>query len=214
MFAVWGMTEVGALTSTLASDAPDRAARSDGRPMAWNELRIFGDGTDEAPRGTVGRLAARGASVLVTYFQRPDLFAASFIVDDWFDTGDLAVMDDDGYIRIAGRSKDLVIRGGENIPVVEVEGLLLEHPDVDEISIVGVPDDRLGERAAAVVVPTDRAAPPTLADLTEFLARKQTAKQFWPEYLTVVDALPRTATGKIQKFRVLELVSLEGGQPS
>ncbi|MCQ4129202.1 AMP-binding protein [Rhodococcus erythropolis] len=207
LFSVWGMTEVGAISSTLATDPPERAAQSDGKVMEWNELKIFDDAGVEAPRGTIGRLGVRGASLLVTYFERPDLFEQSFIADDWFDTGDLAYMDEQDYIRLAGRSKDLVIRGGENIPVVEVEGALLEHPKVEQITIVGVPDERLGERAAAVVVPTDRKAPPTLAELTAFLADKHMAKQFWPEYLTLVDDLPKTATGKIQKFLVKDLIA-------
>ncbi|WP_026927554.1 AMP-binding protein [Granulicoccus phenolivorans] len=206
LFSVWGMTEVGAISSTLASDPPERAAESDGKVMEWNELRVFDEYDNEAPRGQVGRLGVRGASLLVTYFKRPDLFENSFIVDDWFDTGDLARMDDEDYIRLAGRSKDLVIRGGENIPVVEVEGVLLEHPKVGEIAIIGIPDERLGERAAAFVVPVDPDNPPTLPELTEFLAGREMAKQFWPEFLTVVPQLPRTATGKIQKFRVKDLI--------
>lgn len=207
VFAVWGMTEVGAISSTLTTDPPQRAAESDGVVMEWNELRVFDDENNEAPRGTVGRLGVRGASLLATYAGRPDLFDASFIVDDWFDTGDLAKMDDEDYIRLVGRSKDLVIRGGENIPVVEVEGSLLEHPKVDQIAIIGMPDERLGERALAVIRPKDETDPPTLAELTRFLDEKQMAKQFWPESLRIVDELPRTATGKIQKFRIRELVT-------
>jgi cyclohexanecarboxylate-CoA ligase len=207
IFSVWGMTEVGAISSTLASDPPERAAESDGKVMEWNELRIVDDDGVEVPRGGIGRLCVRGASLLVTYFKRPDLFDESFVVDDWFDTGDLAYMDERDYVRLAGRSKDLVIRGGENIPVVEVEGILLEHPKVQQIAIVGVPDDRLGERAAAVVVPTDPDDPPSLSELTDFLAAQQMAKQFWPELLTLVEDLPKTATGKIQKFRVRDLVT-------
>lgn len=205
LFAAWGMTEIGAISSTLATDPPQRAAESDGRVMEWNELKIFDEGGVEVPRGSIGRLGVRGASLLVTYFGRPDLFEQSFIVDDWFDTGDLAYMDDQDYIRIAGRSKDLVMRGGENIPVVEVEGVLLEHPGIEEVTVVGIPDERLGERAAAVVVPADHAAPPALADLTGFLAEKAMAKHFWPEDLIIVEDLPKTATGKIQKHLVKEI---------
>jgi cyclohexanecarboxylate-CoA ligase len=205
LFSVWGMTEVGAVTSTLASDPPARAATTDGRAMAWNELAILDDRGRELPRGTLGRLVVKGASLLVAYHRRPDLFQRSFTGDGWFDTGDLATMDDEGYIRLAGRTKDLIIRGGENIPVVEVEGLLLEHAKVAQIAMVGVPDERLGERAAAVIVPADPDDPPILAELTSFLEARGMARHFWPECLVIVDELPRTAAGKIQKFRVRNL---------
>jgi cyclohexanecarboxylate-CoA ligase len=173
--------------------------------MAWNELAILDDHGRELPCGTLGRLVVKGASLLVAYHRRPDLFQSSFTGDGWFDTGDLATMDDEGYIRLAGRTKDLVIRGGENIPVVEVEGLLLEHAKIAQIAMVGVPDERLGERAAAVIVPSDPDDPPILAELTSFLEARGMARHFWPERLVIVDELPRTATGKIQKFRVRDL---------
>jgi cyclohexanecarboxylate-CoA ligase len=150
----------------------------------------------------------RGASLSVGYFRRPDLFAAAHTPDGWFDTGDLARIDDDGYIRITGRTKDLVIRGGENIPVVEIEGALFAHPDVAEIAVVGYPDDRLGERCCAVVVPSDATAPPTLEALTTHLQAIGVAKTFWPERLEVRAVLPKTASGKVQKFVLREEFAL------
>lgn len=207
LLAVWGMTEVGAVTSTRLTDDPSRAAVSDGTAMAWNELRVADEHGAELPRGTDGRLLVRGASLLVGYHRRPDLFTGAVDAEGWFDTGDLARMDDDGYIRISGRAKDLVIRGGENIPVVEVEGELTRHPAIRDIAIVGAPDERLGERAVAVVVPTDPAAPPTLDDLRAHLRDARMATHFWPEQLIVVDALPRTPTGKVQKFVLRDSVA-------
>jgi cyclohexanecarboxylate-CoA ligase len=121
---------------------------------------------------------------------------------DWFATGDVARVRPDGGIRIVGRTKDLVIRGGENIPVAEVEDLLLRHPSVAEVAVIGVPDDRLGERACAVI--TVEGAAPTLTELTDFLAGVGMAKQFWPERLEVMDEMPRTPSGKIQKFKLRE----------
>lgn len=112
----------------------------------------------------------------------------------------------DGGIRIAGRYKDLVIRGGENVPVAEVEAVLYTHPGVREAAVVGVPDERLGERACAVVVPAEAGAPPSLADLTAHCEAAGMARQFWPERLVVLDDLPRTPSGKVQKFKVRELV--------
>ena len=133
-----------------------------------------------------------------TYFGRHDLYEASF-QHGWFDTGDLARMDDDGYIRITGRSKDIIIRGGENIPVTEVEAALYRCPKIREVAVVGYPDDRLGERSCAVVVPAEGE---TLAldDLTRHLQAERMAKQYWPERLELRDTLPKTASGKIQKF--------------
>jgi cyclohexanecarboxylate-CoA ligase len=140
----------------------------------------------------------RGASQCLGYLGRDDLYAAALAPGGWFDTGDLARDDGFGGIRIAGRSKDLVVRGGEKIPVVEVEAALLRHPAVREVAVVGYPDDRLGERACAVVVPVG--APPGLADLTSHLASLGMAKQYWPERLIVRGELPKTPSGKIQKF--------------
>ena len=105
-------------------------------------------------------------------------------------------------IRIAGRTKDLVIRGGENVPVVEVEAILFDHPRVREVAVIGYPDERLGERACAVVVPNGE--PLSLADLTAVLAEAGMAKQFWPERLELIDDMPKTASGKIQKFHLRE----------
>lgn len=201
LLAVWGMTEVGAVTSTLLRDDPGCAAASDGVAMAWNDLKIADNAGRELPRGTDGRLLVRGASLLVGYHRRPDLFAAA-LDDGWFDTGDLARMDEHGGIRISGRAKDLVIRGGENVPVVEIEGELLRHPAIADIAVVGAPDPRLGERAVAVIVPADPTAPPSLDDLRSQLKTAGMATQFWPEHVVLVDALPRTATGKIQKYRL------------
>jgi cyclohexanecarboxylate-CoA ligase len=113
-------------------------------------------------------------------------------------------MDADGYIRIAGRSKDIIIRGGENIPVVEVEGLLFRHPAVAEVAIVGFPDTRLGERACAFIRLRDGASL-SLADVTAYLEDQRMARQYMPERLEILSELPRTPSGKIQKFKLREL---------
>ena len=130
----------------------------------------------------------------IGYFKRPDLYEAQLSPADdggapWFDTGDLARRRPDGGIRIAGRTKDLVIRGGENVPVVEVEAVLFGHPKVREVAVIGYPDDRLGERACAVVVADPDAGPVELGELTAWLDRAGMAKQFWPERLELVDAM-------------------------
>ena len=123
----------------------------------------------------------------------------------WFDTGDLAHMDERGYIRISGRSKDVIIRGAENIPVFEIEALLYRHPAVAEVAIVAYPDDRLGERACAVVVPKPGQSI-DFASMVEFLKAQKIALQYIPERLIVRDAMPATPLGKIQKFKLRDMV--------
>lgn len=207
LVAVWGMTENGAVTVTRPEDPKEVAAASDGRPMPWMELKVVDDIGAEAPRGDTGRLLARGAAQFIGYFKREDLYHATHEDEGWFDTGDLAHMDEKGGIRIAGRSKDLIVRGGENVPVAEVEAALYRHPSVREVAVVGVPDERLGERACAVVVPA--ASPPTLDEIAGHLQEYGMAKQFWPERVMIVDDLPKTPSGKVQKFRLRQQVAGE-----
>ena len=125
---------------------------------------------------------------------------------DWFFTGDRAVMDEDGYIRISGRNKDIIIRGGENIPVAYVENVLYEHEDILDAQLIALPDARLQEKACAVISMKPERSPLTFPLLQEFLKQKGVAKQYWPEYLEIVENFPRTASGKIQKFRLKEKV--------
>jgi cyclohexanecarboxylate-CoA ligase len=127
-------------------------------------------------------------------------------VDDhgWFATGDLARMDAQGYIRITGRTKDVVIRGGENVPVVEIENLLYKHPAIAAVALVGCPDERLGERVCAYVTLHDGYSSLSLEDLVAFLLEQRLTKNYLPEYLEVLPALPRTPSGKIQKFKLRE----------
>jgi len=210
LVALWGMTENGGVTLTRPGDPVALVADSDGLPVDWMEIRVVDDAGHPVPVDGIGRLLTRGASQTVGYFKRPDLYAAQLSVapdgDDgagrWFDTGDLARRRPDGGIRIAGRTKDLVIRGGENVPVVEVEAVLFGHPKVREVAVIGVPDERLGERACAVIVAEGDA--PVLGELTEWLDRAGMAKQFWPERLEVLDAMPKTPSGKVQKFALRE----------
>ena len=124
---------------------------------------------------------------------------------EWFDTGDLAQIDAEGYLSISGRTKDVIIRGGENIPVAYGENVLYEHPQIQDVAVVGVPDPRLQERACACIVPT-AGAELTFDDIKAFLAEKGVAKQYWPERLEIRPELPRTPSGKIQKFRLREQI--------
>jgi len=204
VLSCWGMTENAGLTITRKSDPQAKVIETDGRALPGCEVRVVDSAKRPLPADTVGHLQARGITHFVGYLKRPHLNG----VDEhgWFDTGDLARMDRDGYIRIVGRSKDVIIRGGENIPVAEVENLIYRHPHVAECAIVAMPDARLGERACAFVV-TKPNTSITLADVRSFLEGHGMAKQYWPERLELVAEMPRTPSGKIQKFKLRELAT-------
>ena len=201
--SAWGMSENGATTTTMLDDDPSRAIETDGCPLPGVEVRIADDDGNTLLTGEIGRLLTRGCSNFGGYLKRPHLNATD--ADGWFDTGDLARVDEKGYIRITGRSKDVIIRGGENIPVVEIENLLYRHPSVAQVAIVAYPDERLGERACAVIV----AKPDTSIDfdgMIEFLTSERVAKNYLPERLEVLDAMPATPSGKIQKFKLRDMI--------
>lgn len=206
--SLWGMTESLSSTLTEPARAHDKSATSDGRPLPGVEVRIVDEQGQALPTGRTGRLLVRGAQMFIGYYKRPDI--TTFDAEGWFDTGDLAYADAEGYIRINGRSKDVLIRGGENVPVVEIEALLYKHPAVLEASLVGYPDARLGERGCACVV-LRPGATLDLPALQVYMAECKVAKQYWPERVQVMDAMPRTPSGKIQKFRLREWVAATDG---
>jgi len=191
--ALWGMTEIGGATFTAPDDPPDWPARSDGRPCAWMEVQI----ADRAADGS-GRLRVRGANQCLGYFQRPELYAAVVDADGWFDTGDLVRDDGCGGIRIVGRIKDVIVRNGYKVPVLEVEAALAAHPQVAMVALVADPDPQVGERVCAVIVARDHA--PSLTDVRDHLRAAGMSVQYWPDRVHVVGEMPLTATGKIQKY--------------
>lgn len=202
----WGMTENGLVTCNGPDDPEDKVFTTDGSPLRGMELRVVDDDERAVPPGTEGELRVRGPSQFVGYFKRPEFTRESYAADGWFKTGDRGTLDVDGYLSITGRSKDLIIRGGENIPVVEVENVLFAHPKVASVSIVGMPDPRLGERACAFVIP--RAGETlTLAEIVQYLEGKQLARQKFPERLELVTEFPMTPSGKVQKYRLRQLVA-------
>jgi cyclohexanecarboxylate-CoA ligase len=202
----WGMSENGVVTTTKLDDPEDLSTNTDGCALPGMEVRIVDANGKVAAPEAEGRLLVRGCSNFIGYWKRPEL--ANIDADGWFDTGDIARMDAKGYIRIAGRSKDIIIRGGENIPVVEVEGLLFRHPAVAGVAVVGYPDRRLGEKACAFVSLRPGASL-GFEEMVSFLKDQQMAAQYIPERLEIVDDLPRTPSGKIQKFKLRELVTTE-----
>ena len=205
--SLWGMTESLASTLTEPSRAAEKSPTTDGRPLEGTEVRIVDFDGKPVPTGQSGRLLVRGCQMFTGYYKRPEL--PTFDAQGWFDSGDLAYMDDEGYIRISGRVKDVLIRGGENVPVVEIENLLYKHPAVSAVAVVGYPDERLGERGCAFIVPKADGTI-DLAAVQAYLAECRMAKQFWPERVELVADLPRTASGKIQKFKLKEIAEVFG----
>ncbi len=199
--SAWGMTEMGAVATTRLEDDDERAVNTDGCPLPGVEVRVADAAGTALPEGRTGRLLVRSCSNFGGYLRRPHLNDTD--AQGWFDTGDLARIDARGYIRIDGRSKDVIIRGGENIPVVEVETLLYRHPSIAQVAIVAYPDERLGERACAFVV-TRPGQAFDMAAMVAFLKAQKLTAQYIPERLVVQEALPSTPAGKIQKFRLRE----------
>ena len=201
--SAWGMTENGAVTLIKLEDDDKLASTTDGCPLPGVEVKVIDGEGRTLPAGEIGRLVVRACSNFGGYLKRPQWNGTD--AEGWFDTGDLAYMTQTGYIRISGRSKDVIIRGGENIPVVEVEALLYKHPAVAQVAIVAYPDERLGERACAVIVPRPGQAV-DFAGMSEFLKGHKLAVQYIPEKLVVCEAMPATPSGKIQKFKLRDML--------
>lgn len=201
--SVWGMTEVIAGTMTEPEE-DEKAWTTDGRAVPGLEVKVVDDDGFELPRGETGRLQVRGASMFCGYLKHPELYTVD--ADGWFDSGDLARMNEEGYIRITGRTKELLIRGGENVPVIEIENLLMQHPAIASVAIVGFPDARLGERGCAFVVPRS-GHQVDLATIQAYLEHAKVAKPFWPERVETIAELPHTASGKVQRFVLKQLAA-------
>jgi cyclohexanecarboxylate-CoA ligase len=205
--SLWGMTESLSSTLTEPERALEKSSKTDGRPLEGVAVKVVRTDGRPAATGETGLLMVRGAQMALGYYKRPDI--EPFDAEGWFDTGDLAYLDDEGYIRINGRIKDVVIRGGENVPIVEIENLLFKHPAVLSAALVGYPDSRLGERACAFV--TLRAGHQLdLRAVQSYMAENKVAKQYWPERIEIVPDLPKTPAGKVQKFQLRELAKAFG----
>jgi fatty-acyl-CoA synthase len=209
----YGMTETAPVsTQTGTDDAIDKRVGTVGRVHPHVEVKVIDPETGRTVhRGEPGELCTRGYSVMLGYWDDAERTAEAIDAARWMHTGDLAVMDDDGYLNIVGRIKDMVIRGGENVYPREIEEFLYSHPDVIDVSVIGVPDERYGEELMAWVRLRDGATM-TLEDLRAF-CRGKIAHYKVPRYLHVCDELPMTVTGKVQKFKMrdaaIELLGLE-----
>ena len=203
-YAGWGMTECGVVTLSKPGDTLAQILGSDGSALPGTQVKVVDEQGQAQPAGTEGDLLVGGGTNFVGYLKRPEAYDHDD--EGWFKTGDRAVMDADGYIRIAGRTKDIIIRGGENIPVAEVEGLLYRHPAIADAAVVAMPDQRLGERGCAFVTlkPGETL---TFKAMQGYFFEQQMARHYTPERLEILEIMPRTATGKIQKFQLREQAS-------
>ncbi|RLL46886.1 cyclohexanecarboxylate-CoA ligase [Oceanobacillus piezotolerans] len=205
ILAGWGQSENGLVTLTSLNDSEEKLTGTDGFAFPGMEVMVVDDNFRECRPNEEGSLLSKGPAQFVGYLKRMDITEAEHH-DGWFITGDRAVMDEDGYIRISGRDKDIIIRGGENIPVAYIENVLYEHPDISVAQVVAMPDTRLQERACAFISLKSGKEAMTLEELKNYLQEKGVAKQYWPEHLEVVEDFPRTPSGKIQKFRLREQI--------
>jgi fatty-acyl-CoA synthase len=200
----YGMTETSPVSTQTAVDDPiEKRVGTVGRVGPHLEVRVASPETGETvASGQTGELCTRGYSVMTGYWEDPERTAEAIDAEGWMHTGDLAVMDEDGYLNIVGRIKDLVIRGGENVYPREVEEFLYTHPDIGDVQVIGVPDDRYGEELMAWVIPREGASLDEGA-VREF-CRGKIAHYKVPRYVKFVDSFPMTVTGKVQKFKMRE----------
>jgi fatty-acyl-CoA synthase len=210
----YGMTETSPVsTQTRADDSLERRVSTVGRVLPHLEVKVVDPETGRTlPRGTPGELCTRGYSVMLGYWEQPDKTAEAIDSARWMHTGDLAVVDDEGYLNITGRIKDMVIRGGENVYPREIEEFLYTHPDILDAQVIGVPDERYGEELMVWVRMREGATPLTAEAVHEFCQGKL-AHYKVPRYVHVVDEFPMTVTGKIRKVEMraksVELLGLE-----
>ena len=208
---LWGMSELQAGTFTRPQDGLDVRTSSVGRASPGTELRIDeADGVGAAPASaaTIGELQVRGCSLFAGYLANDDANAAAFTADGWFRTGDLATLDSGGNVRLVGRTKELINRGGVKFNPLDVEAVLDRHPAVAQSAVVPMPDPMLGERACCFVVLQPGAAF-TLEDSCDWLARHAVSKMKWPERIEVIEAMPLTPTRKIIKGELVKRLAAE-----
>jgi fatty-acyl-CoA synthase len=210
----YGMTETSPVsTQTRADDSLDRRVSTVGRVGPHLEVKVVDPETGRTvPRGAPGELCTRGYSVMLGYWEQPDKTAEAVDTAHWMHTGDLAVMDADGYLAITGRIKDMVIRGGENVYPREIEEFLYTHPDILDAQVIGVPDAKYGEELMVWVRLRPGTPALTAESLREF-CRGQLAHYKIPRYVHIVEEFPMTVTGKVRKVemreRAVEILGLE-----
>jgi len=202
---IWGMTE-GIGTACRPGAAEERVTGTDGESFLGTELKVIAEDGSDVAAGEVGDLVMRGPQLFMGYYKRPELNEEVFLPGGWFRTGDMAMIDGEGFLKITGRRKELIIRGGANISPAEIEETLYGDERIRQLAVVGIPDERLDERVCACVVPNDKGSNLTLADIVEISERHGLAKNKWPQRLEIVDSLPMTPSGKLQRMVLREQI--------
>ncbi|HFL4433577.1 medium-chain fatty-acid--CoA ligase [Escherichia coli] len=200
LLSIYGSTESSPHAVVNLDDPLSRFMHTDGYAAAGVEIKVVDDARKTLPPGCEGEEASRGPNVFMGYFDEPELTARALDEEGWYYSGDLCRMDEAGYIKITGRKKDIIVRGGENISSREVEDILLQHPKIHDACVVAMSDERLGERSCAYVVLKAPHHSLSLEEVVAFFSRKRVAKYKYPEHIVVIEKLPRTTSGKIQKF--------------
>jgi fatty-acyl-CoA synthase len=211
MGIAFGMTETSPVTTQVRrDDTLENRCGTVGQVMPHTEIKIADPGMGRTvERGQPGEFRARGYMVMRGYWNDPERTAESIDEQRWMHTGDLATMDKDGHVRVVGRIKDMVIRGGENIYPREIEEFLYTHPQIADVQVIGVPDERYGEELMAWIVP--RQSTGLDAEQVREFCRGKIARYKIPRYIKFVDAYPMTVTGKVQKFKMREVAIEELG---
>ncbi|EIB8372971.1 medium-chain fatty-acid--CoA ligase [Escherichia coli] len=200
LLSVYGSTESSPHAVVNLDDPLSHFMHTDGYAAAGVEIKVVDDARKTLPPGCEGEEASRGPNVFMGYFDEPELTARALDEEGWYYSGDLCRMDEAGYIKITGRKKDIIVRGGENISSREVEDILLQHPKIHDACVVAMSDERLGERSCAYVVLKAPHHSLSLEEVVAFFSRKRVAKYKYPEHIVVIEKLPQTTSGKIQKF--------------
>lgn len=208
LIPTYGLTEGGGISTSMPSVAGTRLhPDSVGRAIPFTEVQIVGPNTQRLSAGEIGEVWVRSPGVAKEYWRKPEASAETF-VDGWCRTGDLGQLTKDGYLILSGRKKDMIKSGGENIYPIEVEQVLLAHPDISDAAVIGVPDDRYQEAVCAVIVPMP-GREITSEQIVEY-CRENLASYKKPRHVYVVSALPRTPSGKIMKFKLKETFPVIG----
>jgi fatty-acyl-CoA synthase len=204
----YGMTETGPVsTQTSVDDPVHRRVETVGRALPHTEIKIVDTEGRVTPRGTPGELLTRGYCVMPKYWNEPDKTASAIDEARWIASGDIAVVDDEGYFQIVGRIKDMLIRGGENIFPREIEDFLYTHPAIEQVEVIGAPDEKYGEEVCAWIKLRDGQSA-TEEDIRAF-CEGQIAHFKIPRYIKFVDTFPMTITGKVQKFVMRDQMAKE-----
>ena len=205
LLELYGMLETGTIATTRVEDDPEAVCGLVGKPWPQSKVRIIDDDGNDLPVGSVGEILFSGPYLTIGYYANPNANAEAFTPNGWFHTGDLGLIDQDGYLKVVGRKKEMIIRGGANIYPREIEEVLYQHPKVKDAAVIGLLDTRFGERVCACVVP--RAGEGfTFDDMIDFL-RPRIATYKLPEFLCVMSELPLTPTGKVQKAPLRDIIA-------